>query len=102
MSINEKIKTISNKIQKHKAQYNLDRQTAKTSVLSSGKFSKYELLTGKYVLFEKNLLEKTAELERFEYSPLGQAFGKDTVIKKHTVVINEKEDKRNKLLKVII
>ena len=48
------------------------------------------------------MLEKTAELERFEYSPLGQAFGKDTVIKKHTVVINEKEDKRNKLLKVII
>ena len=103
MSINEKIKTINNKIEKHKAQYNLDRKTAKTSVLSSGKFSKYELLTDKDVLFEKNLLEKTAELERFEYSPLGQAFGKDTnFIKKHTVVINEKEDKRNKLLKVII
>ena len=83
MSINEKIKTINNKIEKHKAQYNLDRKTAKTSVLSSGKFSKYELLTDKDVLFEKNLLEKTAELKRFEYSPLGQAFGKDTILLKN-------------------
>ena len=40
MSINEKIKAINNKIKKNKVQYNLDRQTAKISVLSSGNISK--------------------------------------------------------------
>ena len=42
MSINEKIKAINNKIEQNKAQYNLDRQTAKISILSSGNVSKYE------------------------------------------------------------
>ena len=42
MSINEKIKAINNKIDQNKAQYNLDRQTAKISTLSSGNVSKYE------------------------------------------------------------
>ena len=42
MSINEKIKAINNKINQNKAQYNLDRQTAKISILSSGNVSKYE------------------------------------------------------------
>ena len=42
MSISEKIKTIENKIEQNKAQYNLDRQTAKVSALSSGNVSKYE------------------------------------------------------------
>ena len=41
MSINEKIKTTNNKIVQSKAQYNLDRQTAKISVLSSAIVSKY-------------------------------------------------------------
>ena len=34
MSISEKIKTVNNKIQQKKAQYNLDRQTVKISALS--------------------------------------------------------------------
>ena len=41
MSINEKIETTNNKIVQSKAQYNLDRQTAKISVLSSAIVSKY-------------------------------------------------------------
>ena len=44
MSVSEKIKTIDNKIEQNKAQYNLDRQTAKISALSSGNVSKYEFL----------------------------------------------------------
>ena len=36
MSISEKIKAINNKIEQNKAQYNLKRQTAKISDLSSG------------------------------------------------------------------
>ena len=59
MSISKKIKTIDNKINQNKAQYNLDRETAKIYSLSSGNVSKYEFLTGEDVLPEKkNLLEK--------------------------------------------
>ena len=53
MSISEKIKAINNKIEQTKAQYDLDRQTAKTSALSSGNVSKYECLCGEDVLPEK-------------------------------------------------
>ena len=45
MTITEKIKKIDNKIKQDKAQYNLDRQTAKISALSSGNVSKYEFLS---------------------------------------------------------
>ena len=67
MSISEKIKTIDNKIEKNKAQYNLVRQAAKISALSSGNVSQYDFLTRKDVLSAKNLLQKAAAMERFEY-----------------------------------
>ena len=70
MSISEKIKAINNKIDQNKAQYYLDRQTVMTSALSSGNVRKYEFLTSKDVLPEKEFLEKAAVLKRFEYSPL--------------------------------
>ena len=54
MSIGDKIKAINNKIEQNKSQYNLDRQTVKISALSSGNVRKYEFLTGKYVLTEKD------------------------------------------------
>ena len=76
MSVSEKIKTINSKIEQNKAQYNLNRQTAKISALSSGNVSKYEFLTGKYVLPEKDLLEKAASIKIFEYSPLGKELKK--------------------------
>ena len=53
-------------------QQHLDRQTAKIYALSSGNASKYHFLTGKDVLPGKDLVEKTVELERFEYFPLGR------------------------------
>ena len=40
MSVSEKIKTINSKMEQSKAQYNLDRQTAKISVVSSGNVGK--------------------------------------------------------------
>ena len=46
MSISEKNKTIDNKLEQNKAQYNLDRQTAKISPLSSGNVCKFEFLFG--------------------------------------------------------
>ena len=58
MTVYEKIKTIKNKIEQNKAQYNLDRQSAKISALSSGNVGKYEFLTGRDVL-PKRLNRKT-------------------------------------------
>ena len=72
MSISENIKTINNKIEQSKSQYDLDRQSAKMSALSSGNVSKYEFLTGLDVLREKGLVEKDPTMKRFEYSLLGK------------------------------
>ena len=69
MSISEKIITIDNKIEQNKDQYNLDRQTAKISALSSRNARKCEFLTGTDVLLEKYLLEKAVTIKRFEYAP---------------------------------
>ena len=80
MSISEKIKEINNRIKQNKAQYDLDWQTAKISALSSGNVSKYEFLTDKDVLAEKDLLEKAAALKRFEYSPLAKELKKQTSV----------------------
>ena len=82
MSISEKIKTIDNKIEQNKVQYNLDRQTAKISALSSRNVSKYKFLTRKDVIPEKDLLEKAATIERFEYLPLSKELKVQTDISK--------------------
>ena len=71
MTVSEEIKTINNTIEQNKAQYDLDRKTAKISALSPENVSKYELLTGKDVLPEKDLLKKAATIKRFEFVPLG-------------------------------
>ena len=68
MTFHEKIKAINNTIEQNKAQYDLDRQTAKMLALSAGNVSKYEFLTGKYILPGKDFLEKAATIKRFEYS----------------------------------
>ena len=70
MSISEKIKATNDKIEQNKAQYVLDRQTAKIFALSSRNVSKHEFLTDKDVLPQKDLLEKAAALKIFEYLPL--------------------------------
>ena len=52
------------------------------SALSSRNASKYEFLTGKDVLSEKELIEKDATMKRFEYSPLGKELKAQTDIAK--------------------
>ena len=78
--MNQKIKTIDNKIKQNKAQYNLNRQTTKISALSSGNVSKYEFLTDKDILPGKDLLEKAATIKKFEYSLLDKELKKETSI----------------------
>ena len=53
---------------------------ATIAALSSGNLDKYERLTGEDILPEKGLLEKAATIKRFEYSPLGCEFKKQTGI----------------------
>ena len=53
MTVNEKIETTDKKIEKNKAQCNLDRQTTNISVFSSGNVGEYEFLTSKDILQEK-------------------------------------------------
>ena len=58
MTVSDKIKTIDNKIEENKAQYDLDRQAPNISALSLGSVNRYEFLTDKDVLREKDMLEK--------------------------------------------
>ena len=46
MTIKEQTKILDNKIKQDQADYDLYRQSAKMSALSSGKLDKYEYLTG--------------------------------------------------------
>ena len=55
-------KTINNKIEQNRVQYDLDRGTTKISALSSGNVGKYRFLIGEDVSPEKDLLEKAATL----------------------------------------
>ena len=60
------------KIRDEKLQYDLDREAAKTSRLSSRKIDKYEYLTGEEILPLDE--RKVVEQVKFAYSPLGKAF----------------------------
>ena len=66
--------TINDKIKDEKLQYNINREAAKISALSSGKLHKYEYLTVEDILpsNQQQIIEET----KFNYSPLGKAFDK--------------------------
>ena len=66
--------TTDDQIKDDKLQYDINREAAKISALSSGKFNNYEYLTGEEVLPSNK--QQIIEQAKFEYSPLGKAFGK--------------------------
>ena len=66
--------TINDQIKDEKLQYNINREAAKISALSSGKLHKYEYLTGEDIL--PSTQQQTIEQTKFTYSPLGKAFDK--------------------------
>ena len=66
--------TIDGQIKDEKLQYDISREAAKMSVLSSGKLNKYEYLTGEEILPSNK--QQITEQAKFEYSPLGKAFEK--------------------------
>ena len=72
MALTEQVKILDDKIKANKAQYELDREAAKTSALSSGELEKYEYLTGEDLGYKLDKIQKA----KFEYSPLGKVFNK--------------------------
>ena len=68
--------TIEDQIKDEKLQYDINREAAKISALSSGKIDKYEYLTGEEILPSNQ--QQIIEQAKFTYSPLGKAFEKQT------------------------
>ena len=66
--------TINDQIGDEKLQYDLNRDAAKISALSSGKIHKYKYLTGQNIL--PSYQQQITEQAKFTYSPLGKAFEK--------------------------
>ena len=58
MTLTEQVKILHDKIKANKAQYDLDRKSAKVSALSSGELEKYEYLTGEDLGYKPKVLEK--------------------------------------------
>ena len=65
---------INDQIRDEKLQYNINREAAKISALSSGKIHKYEYLTGEDILPSNQ--QQIIEQAKFTYSPLRKAFEK--------------------------
>ena len=85
MTLLEQVKILDDKIRANKAQYDLDRQVAKISSLSSKDLEKYEYLTGEDLGYKPNVIQRA----KFEYSPLGEAFNK----------VFKKDDRNKKVIK---
>ena len=66
--------TINDQIRDEKIQFDINREAAKISALSSGKIRKYEYLTGENILPSNQ--EQIIEQAKFTYYPLGKAFEK--------------------------
>ena len=83
--------TINDQIKDEKLQYDINREAAKISALSSVKLHKYEYLTCEDILpsTQQQIIEQT----KFNYSPLGKAFDKQIKTiedqgKKHVDALN--------------
>ena len=102
--------TTEDQIKDEKLHYDINREVAKISALSSGKLDKYEYLTGEEILPSNQ--QQIIEQAKFTYSSLGKAFEKQTkTIKdqgkkqvkaiqdnKQLVNINKDDDYKDKLL----
>ena len=73
MTLTDELKILDDKIKANQAQYDLGREAAKISALSSkNHLEKYEYLTGEDLWHRPSVLEKA----KFEYSPLGMWLSK--------------------------
>ena len=85
MTSTDELQILDDKIKANQPPYDLDREVAKISVLSSGELEKYEYLTGENLGYKTGVVEKA----KFEYSLSCKVFNK---------ALDEK-DKKEGLLK---
>ena len=85
MTLTESVKSLDGNIKKNKAQYDLDREPAKISALSSCELKKYEYLTVEDLAYKQDVIQKV----KFEYYPSGKVFNKGL----------DKSNKKEELLK---
>ena len=101
--------TIEDQFRDEKLQYDINREAAKISSLSSGKIDKYKYLTGEEILPSNK--QQITEQAKFTYSLLGKVFEKQTktikdqgekqieaIQNNEKQVTNINEDYKNKLL----
>ena len=102
--------TIEDHIKDEKLQYDINREAAKISALSSGKIDKYEYLTGEEILPSNQ--QQIIQQAKFADSPLGKALEKQIKTiedqgkkqekaiqdNKQIVNINKDDDYKDKLL----
>ena len=100
--------TIEDQIKDEKLQYDINREAAKISVLSSGNFDKYEYLTGEEIVPSNQ--QQIIQQAKFNYSPLGKAIEKQRktiedqgekqvkAIQDKQIVNINKDDYKDKLL----
>ena len=82
---------IEGQIKDEKLRYNISREAAKISALSSGKIDKYEYLTGEEILPSNQ--QQIIQQAKFNYSPLGKA------IEKQIKTIEDQREKQVDALK---
>ena len=59
MTLADDMKILDDKIKANQAQYDLDREAAKISALSSGELEKYKYLAGEDLKFKPGVVEKS-------------------------------------------
>ena len=85
MTLTDELKILDDKIKANQAQYDLGREAAKISALSSKDLlEKYEYLTGEDLGHRPSVFEKT----KFEYPPLGSVLADNVKKKKNTNKVN--------------
>ena len=93
MTITDQRKILDDEIKPNQAQYDLGREVAKVSALSTKDLlEKYEYLTGEDLGLRPSVLEKT----KFEYSPLGAVMADNVKKKTNTNKVNIKKKKKKK------
>ena len=85
MTLTDELKILDDKIKANQAQYDLGREAAKISALSSKDLlEKYEYLTGEDLGQRPSVFEKT----KFEYPPLRSVLADNVKKKKNTNKVN--------------
>ena len=93
MTVTDQLKIIDNRIKSNEAQYDLGREAAKISALSSKNLlHKYEYLTGEDLGYKPNVFEKA----KFRNSPFVMVLNNNTKSKTNKKKVdNENKEGRN-------